>query len=141
MMTELSDGDSWKPIVKAVRDYYDFLASDLGAIPSDCVVDAPEGGWPDITQSSLAGLEKTDAVIELLRHLPYIGYSHTVNTKVAFSTIAIDYREYGKHGVAEGKRSRFLPVGDEEFPPHVVVLTEEDEDYYGSLLLIDTQNG
>jgi hypothetical protein len=43
-MTELSDEDSWKPIVKAVRDYYDFLASDLGAIPSDCVVDAPEGG-------------------------------------------------------------------------------------------------
>jgi hypothetical protein len=141
MMARSNNETSWKPIVEAVRDYYDFLANDLGAIPSNCIVDAPEEGWPSITQSSLAGLEKTDAVIELLRHLPYIEYSHTVNTKVAFSTIAIDYREYGKHGVAEGKRSQFFPVGDEEFPPHVVVFTEEDEDYHGSLLLIDTQNG
>jgi hypothetical protein len=141
-MTEKSSDDgSWKPIVNAVRDYYDFLANDLGAIPSDRIVDAPEGGWPSITQSSLAGLEKTDAVIELLRHLPYIEYSHIVNTQIAFSTIAIDYREFGKHGVAEGTRSQFLPVGDKEYPPHVVVLTEEDEDYYGSLLLLDTEQG
>jgi hypothetical protein len=141
MMARSNSETSWKLIVEAVRDYYDFLADDLGAIPSDCIVDAPEGGWPSITQSSLAGLEKTDAVIELLQHLPYIIYSHVVNTQIAFSTIAIDYREFGKHGVAEGTRSQFLPVGDEEFPSHVVVLTEEDEDYYGSLLLIDTQNG
>jgi len=132
---------SWKPAVDAVRNYYTFLANDLGAIPSDCVVDAPEEGWPSITQTSLAGLEKTDKVIELLRHLPYIDGSSTHNTQIAFSTIAIDYREFGKYGVAKGTRSQFYPVGSEEFPPHVVVLTEEGEDYYGSLLLLDVENG
>jgi len=132
---------SWEPVTDAVREFYNFLANDLGAIPSECVVDAPEDGWPSITQSSLAGLEKTDKVIELLRHLPYINISKTHNTQIAFSTIAIDYREFAKYGVAKGTRSQFYPVGSEEFPPHVVVLTGEGEDYYGSLLLLDVDNG
>jgi hypothetical protein len=140
-MNSISDKTSWKPIVEAVRGYYTFLAEGLGAIPSDCIVDAPEGGWPNITESSLAGLEKTNAVIELLRHLPYIEISSDHNTQIAFSTIAINYNEYGKYGVAEGTRSEFMPAGNGEFPPHVVVLTEEEEDHYGSLLLIDTKNG
>jgi hypothetical protein len=140
-MVRCEDEPSWKPIVDAVRNYYTFLAEDLGAILSDCIIDAPDGGWPSITQSSLAGLGKTDAVIELLRHLPYIEVSKYHNTQITFSTIAINYNEFGKYGVAEGTRSEFMPAGDEEFPPHVVVLTEEEEDYHGSLLLIDTKNG
>lgn len=81
---------SWKPVVDAVRTYYTFLANDLGAIPSDCIIDAPEDGWPSITQSSLVGLEKTDQVIDILRHLPYIDNSNSHNIQIAFSTIAID---------------------------------------------------
>lgn len=140
-MTSTENEPSWKPFVDAVRQYYTFLSDDLGAIPSECVVDAPEGGWPEISQSSLAGLEKTDAVIELLRHLPYINTSNNHNTQIAFSTSAIDYRAIGNYKVPRGQRSRFLPAGNEEFPPHVVVLTEEGEDYHGSLLLLDSENG
>ncbi|KAH0160412.1 hypothetical protein KCU67_g6737, partial [Aureobasidium melanogenum] len=84
-------------------------------------------------------LEKTEAVIELLRHLPYIEPSEDYNTQVAFGTSAIDYREIGEYKVAEGKGSQFIPAGNEEFPPDVVVLTDEGEDYYGSLLLLDTK--
>jgi len=131
----------WKLVVDALRDHYTFLVNDLGAIPPDCVVDAPEDGWPSITQSSLAGLVKSDKVIEPLRHLPYIDTSKTYNTQITFSTIAMDYREFGKYGVAKGTRSQFYPVGSEEFPPHVVVLTGEGEGYYGSLLLLDVENG
>ena len=140
-MTGAENEPSWKPIVDAVRRYYSFLSNDLGAIPSDCIVDAPGEGWPEISKSSLAGLEKTDAVIELLRHLPYINTSTNDNTQIAFSTSAIDYRAIGNYKVFEGQRSRFLPAGDKEFPPHVVVLTEEGEDYHGSLLLLDVENG
>jgi hypothetical protein len=140
-MTSTEHEPSWKPFVDAVRQYYTFLSDDLGAIPTECVVDAPEGGWPEISQSSLAGLEKTDAVIELLRHLPYINTSNNHNTQIAFSTSAIDYRAIGNYKVHEGQRSRFLPAGDKDFPPHVVVLTEEGEEYYGSLLLLDTESG
>jgi hypothetical protein len=135
-----TDKTSWKPILDAIRGYYTFLTESLGAIPSNCIVDAPEGGWPSITQSSLAGLEKTNAVIELLRHLPYIEVSRDHNTQIAFSTIAINYNELGKYGVTEGTRSQFMPAGDGGFPPYMVVLTEEEEDYYGSLLLVDMEN-
>ncbi|KAG9682340.1 hypothetical protein KCU76_g13871, partial [Aureobasidium melanogenum] len=106
-----------------------------------CIVEPPEEGWPSITQDSLAGLEKTEAVIELLRHLPYIEPSEDYNTQVAFGTSVIDYREIGKYKVAEGKSFQFIPAGNEEFPPDVVVLTDEGEDYYGSLLLLDTKKG
>jgi hypothetical protein len=140
-MTMIGNETSWKSIVEAVRLYYAFLSDHLGAIPSDCIVDAPEGGWPEITQSSLVGLEKTDAVIELLRHLPYMNTSNNHNTQIAFSTSAIDYRAIGNYKVPKGQRSRFPPAGDKEFPPHVVVLTEEGEDYHGSLLLLDLENG
>ncbi|KAI4853926.1 hypothetical protein E4T44_00545 [Aureobasidium sp. EXF-8845] len=34
-----------------------------------------------------------------------------------------------------------MPAGDGGFPPYMVVLTEEEEDYYGSLLLVDMENG
>lgn len=140
-MASNNDEASWKPVVDAVRKYYAFLANDLGAILSDCIVEPPEGGWPSITQDSLAGLEKTEAVIELLRHLPYIEPSEDYNTQVAFGTSAIDYREIGEFKVARGKRFQIIPAGNEEFPPHVVVLTDEGEDYYGSLLLLDTEKG
>lgn len=140
-MTMVENELPWKPIVEAVRQYYAFLTDDLGAIPSECVVDAPEGGWPGITQSSLAGLEKIDAVIELLRHLPYINTSNNHNTQIAFSTSAIDYRAIVDYKIHKGQRFQFLPAGDKDFPPHVVALTEEGEDYHGSLLLLDLENG
>jgi hypothetical protein len=138
-MAANGDEPAWKPTVDAVRKYYHFLANDLGAIPLDCIAESPEGGWPDITQKSLAGLEKTEAVIELLRHLPYIvQLSKDLSTQIAFGTSTIDYRGYE---VAEGDRFRYIPEGNKEFPPHVVVLTTDDEAYYGSLLLIDTERG
>ncbi|KAI5236667.1 hypothetical protein E4T42_09393 [Aureobasidium subglaciale] len=140
-MANSDDEPSWKPAVDAVRKYYTFLSNDLGAIPSDCIVEPPPEGWPSITQDSLVGLEKTEAVVELLRHMPYIEPSDDYNTQVAFGTSVIDYRQIGAYKVAEGKRHQFIPVGNKEFPPHVVVLTADGEDYYGSLLLLDTEKG
>nr|POE85218.1 hypothetical protein CFP56_67375 [Quercus suber] len=140
-MASSNDESPWTTAVDAVRRYYTFLANELGAIPPNCIVEPPEEGWSSITQNSLAGLEKSEAVIELLRHLPYIERSKDYNTQIAFGTSAIDYRKIGEFKVAEGKRSQFIPLGNEEFPPHVAVLTDEGEDYYGSLLLVDTEKG
>lgn len=123
-MASNSNEPTWKPSVDAVRKYSAFLADDLGAVSSNCIVQPPEGGWPSITQDSLAGLEKTATVIELLRHLPYIKPSEDFNTEIAFSTSAIDYREIGTYKVARGKGFQFIPAGNREFPPHVVVLTD-----------------
>lgn len=140
-MSDRATQSSWKPAVNAIRKYYTFLAQDLGGIPAECIVEPPETGWPSITRDSLAGLEKADAVIELLRHLPYIERSKDYNTQIAFNTSAIDYREIGAHKVGRGERWKWIPLGNKEFPPHVVVLTHEDDGYYGSLLLFNTEEG
>lgn len=133
----------WKTATDAIRKYYAFLAEDLGAIPFDSIVEPPEEGWPSITQDALAGLQKTDAVIELLRHIPYIEPSEDYNTRIAFSTDAVDYRKVAEYRVAPGTRHKFIDIGSEDYPPSVVVLAEEgvDADYYGSLLLFDTETG
>lgn len=133
----------WESTADAIRRYYTFLAEDLGAIPSDSIVEPPEEGWPSITHDALAGLEKTDAVIDLLRHIPYIEPSEDYNTRIAYSTDAVDYRQVAEYRVAPGTRHKFIDIGSEDYPPSVVVLAEEsvDADDYGSLLLFDTETG
>lgn len=136
-MSGSTDEPSWKPAVDAVRKYYNFLVEELGAIPADCVEYPPEEGWSNISEESLAGLEKTKEVVDVLRHLPYIKYSSGFNVKIAFATEALDYR--GAE-VAVGDRNRWIPHGNLEFPPHVVVLTADDgPGSYGSQILLDTE--
>ncbi|KAF1828426.1 hypothetical protein BDW02DRAFT_484484, partial [Decorospora gaudefroyi] len=55
--------------ITLLTDYYEFCNRNFW---DDSVVsEAPAGGWPSITQESMANLRKTDAAIELLRHLPF----------------------------------------------------------------------
>jgi hypothetical protein len=56
--------------IAAIRDYYDFLTK-LFADPS-FILEPPQDGWPNITPEACQDLGKTDQVVELLRHLPYI---------------------------------------------------------------------
>ena len=56
--------------VAAVRDYYAFLAS-MFMDPS-YILEPPLGGWPSITSEAAKDLGKSDEVIDLLRHLPYV---------------------------------------------------------------------
>jgi hypothetical protein len=56
--------------VAAVRSYLVFLTN-LYLDEAD-VLEPPEGGWPTITAEVFRALNKTDTVISLLRHLPYI---------------------------------------------------------------------
>jgi hypothetical protein len=37
------------------------------------VIEAPQDGWPNITSETMKDLGKTEEVVALLRHLPYIG--------------------------------------------------------------------
>ncbi|CEJ80162.1 hypothetical protein VHEMI00365 [[Torrubiella] hemipterigena] len=131
------DEPPWKPAVDAVYKYYNFLVEELEAIPEDCVEYPPEEGWPNITEESLAGLQKKKQVVDVLRHLPYIKYSNEFNVQIAFGTEALDYRGVK---IAVGDRNRWIPHGDPEFPPHVVVLTSDrSAGSYGSQVLLDTE--
>ena len=126
--------------MKAVRLYYAFLAAKLGAIRPSCIIEPPVGGWRNITTASLAPLEKTDEVVELLRHLPYIKGDSEVewNEKIAPETDAFQYGGAGAM-LPNGTASDMWPPGAGEIPAHVAVLTMGAR--YGSWLLLDTAEG
>jgi hypothetical protein len=56
--------------VAAFEDYFEFLTA-MYMDPA-VIQTPPEGGWPQITVESMRPLGKTDEVVDLLRHLPYI---------------------------------------------------------------------
>ncbi|KAH7092264.1 hypothetical protein FB567DRAFT_516871 [Paraphoma chrysanthemicola] len=56
--------------VAAIRDYYDFLAKSF--MDPLFIVEPPQNGWPDISTDATNHLGKTEQVMDLLRHLPYI---------------------------------------------------------------------
>ncbi|KAF1830849.1 hypothetical protein BDW02DRAFT_572624 [Decorospora gaudefroyi] len=55
--------------ITLLTDYYEFCNRIFW--DNSVVSEAPAGGWPSITQETMANLHKTDAAIELLRHLPF----------------------------------------------------------------------
>jgi hypothetical protein len=52
-----------------LTDYYEFCNRVFW--DDSVVAEAPNGGWPSITQSTMANLHKTDTAIELVRHMPF----------------------------------------------------------------------
>ncbi|KAF2666455.1 hypothetical protein BT63DRAFT_59305 [Microthyrium microscopicum] len=56
--------------IAVIRDYYDFLTKLYLHVEE--IIQPPEEGWPSITPESLKSLGKTENVVSLLQHLPYI---------------------------------------------------------------------
>lgn len=56
--------------IAALKDYFLFL-TELYLDPEQ-VAFSPKEGWEEITITNMRPLGKTDEVIQLLRHLPYI---------------------------------------------------------------------
>ncbi|KAK3298442.1 uncharacterized protein B0H64DRAFT_74994 [Chaetomium fimeti] len=112
--------------IAAVREYYRFLTR---MYLKECdVAEPPEEGWPEIDTEALSGLGKTDEVISLLRHLPYIHWSVDDETEGAAMCRFADWRSMA-HSIALGK----LSVDDvrattnsslpDSISPHVVSIT------------------
>jgi hypothetical protein len=74
--------------IAAVRDYYQFLAKMF--MDESRIMEPPPGGWPNITPRALSALNKTEEVVSLLRHLPYIDDSDVDNHPqcIPFTTFA-----------------------------------------------------
>ncbi|KAH0365600.1 hypothetical protein KCU65_g5971, partial [Aureobasidium melanogenum] len=122
--------------VEAIGSYYKFLAT-IPAIQASDILEPPTGGWPSITTESLAALGKDEVVVDLLRHLPYIGHTHDGNKNISYDTAVINYSD----GRLYDNRSlnSLVPTAAGILPAHVVSLTIGAR--YGSHLLLDTQEG
>lgn len=130
--------------ITAVRDYYAFLVS-MYLDPS-CIVSPPEGGWPSITADSLSGLGKTEEVINLLKHLPYIAVHSDESLVVQGGPRAVfaDWRRDAELAASSGDAEEFKSASEgvqrtKHVPPSVIGLTSGGNN--NTVLLLDTVHG
>ncbi|EFY86354.1 hypothetical protein MAC_07575 [Metarhizium acridum CQMa 102] len=134
--------------VAAVRDYYIFLTRMY--LDKTLIKEPPKGGWPSITPESMRGLGKTNEVISLLRHLPYIdsprsdsGPNVLPDCMFADWKARVEEQEDGfQHGSDASEVARMSSEGAgnyENVPSHVIGLTWDSEERYSFLL--DTRLG
>lgn len=119
--------------IAAVTAFYESLTTLLFVEPTDILHPPPEG-WPHITQENeaFASLGKTDEVIELLRHLPYLD-SRREKWLVRPETRACDYVNQ------EPSHYQDAIPKDAGIPPWVINLTDSGRNGYS--LMFDTSDG
>ncbi|GAB1317775.1 Alpha beta hydrolase fold protein [Madurella fahalii] len=131
--------------VAAVIDYFEFLAKMY--IKESDILRPPEGGWPEITPDRFRDLGKTDEVILLLRHLPYLastadGWNADAGPSGChFYWWLEDARSLGSHGL-DVETMKMMTQGSHYseagmIPPHVVGLVSSKWDFF----LLDTELG
>lgn len=127
--------------IVALRDYYQFLIKMY--LPDSAIIEPPAEGWPSITTDTMRPQGKTNEVVELLRHLPYIRNTAFELQGAAYTQFA-DWQFYSTGPVLRnnlGDDIRVVTEGLEyaNTPAHVVGLT------YGGhnnpVFLLDTRLG
>lgn len=140
-------------VVQEVSSFYSFLTK--LHIPSDASIVRypPPGGWPSIDKESYALLKKTDTVIDLMQHLPYITRAESDGYQIYELTAVVDYEgEQVKRAIDFAKKYNMEevdlfaiePEADEgvtAVPPYMLVLASETSGGDGSWIMLDTNRG
>lgn len=131
--------------IAAIRDYYTFLTK-MYLKESD-VIEPPKEGWPQVTADIIVeGMGKTERVLDLLRHLPYIRASFDIYQ--AQGTPGCEFADWQAdcHLVTLGKSSaqdcKSLSEGtsfSNDVPSHVIGLTNGGLNK--DVFLLDTELG
>ncbi|KAI1800389.1 hypothetical protein F4811DRAFT_33716 [Daldinia bambusicola] len=130
--------------VATALEYYDFLTK-MYLKESD-VIEPPEGGWPNLS-TNLRSLGKTDEVVSLLCHLPYIRRHPDDRDEAqgAAECYFADWQQLGHQlasGQVTGETLRVVTEGAsiyEDVPPYVVSLTAGGRN--NPVFLLDTKFG
>ncbi|KAI6778096.1 uncharacterized protein J7T54_001516 [Emericellopsis cladophorae] len=135
---------SQEDTVRAFGDYYAFLAKMY--VGESLILNPPSGGWPSITKERYRNMRKTDTVIELLRHLPYLSeYSgdFLATQTVPYSTFwNFDRGCAGSKSNDEPESTKLYTEGPEfsdAIPAHVIGFCSSENDPL--IFLLDTQFG
>jgi hypothetical protein len=120
--------------VQAFRDYFQFLVS-MYVDESD-IHEPPQDGWHEIHWSGWHNFEKTDRVIDLLRHLPYV----SMDVNIAPESEFVDWHTTPADMDGEDIKEATEPHPDEAtIPSHIVGLTLQCTN--GLTFLLDTELG
>jgi hypothetical protein len=119
--------------IDAILDFYRFL-TDIPYIPPEKLMIPSGTGWDGVNAEELQRRGKTDEVIDLLRHLPYLDqelYGH--HWTLTYNTLHINYANGELYGDFLEKDQAILPL-----PGHIIWLSNgfERAGYY---LLLNTQ--
>ncbi|KAI8225060.1 hypothetical protein K4K55_009278 [Colletotrichum sp. SAR 10_96] len=137
--------------VAAITSYYELIAR-LQRDETQLEY-PPPGGWPQITRESFASLGKTDAVIDLLRHIPYftddtIEILNITNPRCfinsfLYEMIHADSEEqrHESQDLKEVEQNKISDTAvDEDGFPRGMILLAIGEDY-GFKVYLDTTHG
>lgn len=120
--------------IDAILDFYRFL-TDIPYIPPEkLMIPSGIGGWDGVKAEELAKRGKTDEVIDLLSHLPYLDQElYGDHWTLAYNTLHINYAKGELYSYFIEKDQAILPL-----PGHIIWLSEgfERAGYY---LLLNTQ--
>lgn len=129
--------------IRAVRDYFAFLVTMY--LDESHIKEPPSGGWPSITTDRFPKMNKTDEVMDLLRHLPYIRRTDDdlmQNLLVLPGASFADWEaEVSAPEQNDGWSLRICTEGTiyEDVPHSVIGLT--DGDGGNPVFLLDTEHG
>jgi len=122
-------------VVAELTSFYELLVKMY--LPSGSVKYPPVGGWPRITLERFACIKKTDTVVDLLRHIPYV--QNHVSNQIYDKTSCVDYELYSTYdnpafGWAEPPEELYT------VPSHVVLFANA-QGRDGFDFLLDTRRG
>ncbi|GKT46630.1 uncharacterized protein ColSpa_06811 [Colletotrichum spaethianum] len=142
-------------LVLLVKRHYELLV-DMGHLRPEALQAPPETGWPDaeLNVDALRTLGRSEAVIDLLRHLPYPragppgSDEATQDAMVYYETMVLSYlRNKWQPETASDPNWHKLPFAmlglapfDKPVPSHMISLTHEESEV-GVIWLIDTERG
>jgi hypothetical protein len=75
--------------VNAITAFYQHLI-EHPYLPDDALMIPPSSGWTTIDEKALRAIGKTDTVIDLLRHLPYL-CGKTDGWTIAYEIVPVDF--------------------------------------------------
>jgi hypothetical protein len=122
-------------IVADLFSFYTFLPH----VSTSTIHSAPPGGWPEITEASLAlhNIHKSPKAIDLLRHLPYISGKEPW---ILVTALVCDYRCVTISPDAREKPGWLYNAASKQWPAWTVQLTD-GTDREGHAYILDTTDG
>ena len=131
--------------MEEVTSFYKFVTN--LHIPSSEFMQAPPDGWPSITPERYAWLEKDPAVIDLMRHLPYIyKEDYHYSYEIFPLTAVVDYNGPLVQSIVEAEQAdKYAIEPMEEFhrqvPSYMLTLAAETSGADGCWTFVNTKEG
>lgn len=79
-------------VIASVTDFYKFLTTHLHFYPSELKTPPPVG-WPQINPDRFDYVRKSDTVMDLVRHLPYLPGGNDAEKWIYDHTVCADYTD------------------------------------------------